>query len=741
MNQLQDLMDYTFVSKYAQHRKEDKRRETYKEAIGRNRSMMLEKYKDFGIESEINFAYDAVEDGLCVGSQRALQFAGPAILKKHARIYNCSGTYCNRPEVFKETMFLLLAGTGCGLSVQKHHVNCLPEFRKAPKTQDVVFTIQDSIEGWADSIDALINCYFSTDSQWEGTRVRFVYDQIRPEGSEFSHGVGKAPGPDPLERAHKKIVALLEACLERGQTRLRPVDAYDILMHIANAVLAGGIRRSALIIIFSHDDVEMMNAKTGNWFKDNPQRARSNNSALLLRGVVTKEEFTTIFNACKQFGEPGFFWANSTEVMCNPCLEIIFYCYDTTVEGWKETPEYSGWQCCNLTSNNGGKIKTIQDFIRAVTASTIIGTLQAGFTDFAYLGKRTENIVRREALLGVSITGMMENPKILLDPKNQRDMAELAKKVNKVLADKIGINPAARITCIKPEGSTSSMLGTTSGIHPQHSKRFIRRVQTNKTEGPLVFYKGLNPYAVEESVWSESKSDDVVAFACISKDGTLFKKDMGAIKFLDMVKSSQVNWVNHGRNIDLCTKPYLQHNVSNTTVVKPEEWDIVRDYIFDNQEYFTGISLLSSSGDNDYDQAPFTEVLTLEEIIDKYGDGALFTSGLIEDAFRLWGNLWRACNAALGMEDFTIVHQNSYNEARMAEKVGWTKRLEKFAKTYIKKGDIKTATYLLKDIYNYKFFLDLQKKHKKVDYTKMVEENNTTMGTKELACAGGACSI
>ncbi len=741
MNQIQDLMDYTFVSKYAGYKKDEKRRETYKEASLRSKQMHLQKYAGCGIEQELEFAYEAVDDLLCVGSQRNLQFAGPAVLKHNARSYNCAGVYCNRARVFQEAMYLLLCGTGVGMSVQKHHVAHLPNFRSTPKTKDQIYIIDDSIEGWAESIGYIINTYFDTHPDFDGYKIHFDYSKIRPKGSAFSHGCGTAPGPDPLERAHKKIVGHLDRCIANGQTALRPIDAYDILMYIADAVLSGGIRRSATIIIFSHDDEEMMMAKTGTWYKDNPQRARSNNSAALLRGKVTFEEFSKLFEFAKQFGEPGFFWVDSLEVLCNPCLEILFYCYDTTVKGWKESPEYSGWQMCNLTSINGSKIKTKKDFERAVIAATTIGTCQAGYDQFPYLCKTSENIIHREALLGVSITGMMENPDILLNPDIQKEMAQIAKKVNKEIAAKIKINQAARITCIKPEGSTSSMLGTTSGIHPQHSKRFIRRVQSNAMEKPTQYYKNINPMAVEKSVWSENNSDEVVAFACIAGDKVLFKKDVGAIEFLDIVKSTQMNWVTEGRNVEYCTQPFLNHNVSNTTIVKNDEWEDVKKYIYKNQSYFTGISLLADSGDKDYNQAPFTAVFTPEEIVQEYGSGALFTSGLIEEAFRIWGDLWKACDAALGMEDFNIKNINSYNEARVNERKYWVERLNKFAKNYIKNGDVKRATYLLKDIYNNKLFMDLQKKHKKVDYLKMVEEENTTMGTKEVSCQGGACAI
>lgn len=869
LNQVPVLADYTFISRYAQYLPNEKRRETYKEAVNRNKNMNLVKYAGMGIEDEIETAFSAVLDGLCIGSQRNLQFAGPAILNKNARGFNCWGSYCDRPRFFQEAMWILLAGGGVGCSVQKHHIDKLPKFRTTSKTKDLVISIEDSIEGWADSIGSIINSYLNTGLEYDGTKIIFDYSNIRPEGSSFSHGVGTAPGSVPLENAHKKIITLLERCLQNNQTRLRPVDAYDIMMHCSDAVLSGGIRRSASIVIFSLDDDEMMNAKTGDWYVKNPQRGRSNNSVLLLRNLVTRKQFLDILNKTKQFGEPGFFWADSTEAICNPCLsgdtkvltkefghvmitdilgksvsvfdgtlwqttifyetgvdqeilriccgdvyvdvtnnhimilkdgtrlpacfirpgdklltvresglgvseiikqpkaekvyccyvnsnnqftlsnsiivgnclEINFYCYNTTIHGWKESPEYSGWQACNLSSNNGGKIKTKQDFMRAVEASTIIGTLQAGYTNFEYLGKNSEDITKKEALLGVSITGMMENPDILLDPIIQKEATDLMKDVNKRIAKKIGINQAARLSAIKPEGSASAMLGTSSGIHPHHSRKYIRRVQSNKNEQPVNFYKNINPHSVEESVWSANKSDYVVAFACETGKKSIIKSDLSAKQFLEYVKLTQINYVMNGKNAELCAQPWLNNNVSNTCIVKNHEWDDIGDYIFDNKEFFTGVSLLSDTGDKDYDQAPFVAVFTPEELLEKYGNAVLFTSGLIEDAFETFGNLWVACSTALGTgEDLTIKSINHYNEARINNMKRWINRLEKFAKSYLK-NNIKNATYLLKDVYNYKYYIDLQNKYKPVDFEKMVEDTNNTSGSKELACGGGACLL
>lgn len=736
-SQVQALADYTFVSKYAKYVPENKRRETWQECIDRSLNMHIKKY-DAVIEKlqpYIDEAFVAYSNKISVGSQRNLQFAGEAVFRHNARSYNCCGSYVDRLRFFQEAMYNLLCGTGVGFSVQTHHVAKLPELDLREKTEIATYEISDSIEGWADSIGVLVSSYFQNSiyPEYQGKVVKFVYKNIREKGSLFSHGIGRAPGPDPLRNSHEKIRKLLDECVAAGQTRLKPINAYDIVMHSSDAVLSGGIRRSATICIFSVDDEEMMNAKTGNWFIDNPQRGRSNNSALLLKGSTTSDQFKRLIDSTKQFGEPGFYWSDNTEMIPNPCVEIGFYCYDDAGQ--------SGWQFCNLSTINGSKVRTVGDFRKAARAATIIGTLQAGYTDFPYLGEVTERIVRREALLGVSITGMMENPKVLLNGNTQREVASELSVLNREVAAVIGINPAARITCIKPEGSTSCMLGTSSGIHPQHAKRYIRRVQANKMEAPAQYYTNTNPRAVEESSWSANNTDVCISFACEVPDSAIVKNQINAIQMLENVKTTQMNWVAAGCNVDLGTQPWLSHNVSNTVVVQPEEWDAVENYIYDNRQYFAGVSLIGSSGDKDYTQAPFTEVFTPEEIVNIYGNASLFASGIIEDAMMVYGDLWKACASVLGYgENLDEKKLLEHEENHRQQKLNWNARVKKFAKKYYG-GDVKKVTYLLKDVYNWKLWYDITKEHKKVDYTELVEEHNTTKGTQEIACAGGVCLI
>lgn len=745
------LQEYTYISKYARYNKEAKRRETWNEACERVKAMHLVKYTDRiaafpELKEEIDWAFEMVRQRRVLGSQRCLQFGGKPVLKKNARAYNCTVSYCDRIRFFQEAFWLLLCGCGVGFSVQKHHIAKLPEFcsHKLAGLSKVKkrFLIPDSIEGWSDSLGILLASYLphSEFSDYTGFVIEFDYSLIRPAGSFISSGTGKAPGPEPLRKALELIRGLLSDCVKKGQRHLRPIDAYDIIMHASDAVLSGGVRRSATICIFSLDDQEMVTAKTGNWFTENPQRGRSNNSALLLRDKTTKAEFKGLMKSVQEFGEPGFVWADSTESMFNPCVEINLYPQDE--DG------VSGWAFCNLCEINGRKVKSKEDWEKAARAGAILGSLQAGYTDFDYLGKVSENIARREALLGVSITGMMDNPEILFDPKLQKEMAKLVIDTNEQIAPKLGINSTARATCIKPAGTTSCVLGTASGIHPHHAKRYFRRVQGNTMEAPLQFFKEFNAHAVEKSVWSANGTDEIITFCIEVPDGAKVKNDLDAIKLLEYVKLTQQNWVSAGKVKERCAAPWLTHNVSNTINVRPDEWDAVANFIYENRKFFGGISLLPISGDKDYPQAPMCAVFTPREIVAIYGDGSIMASGLVVDGLKAFeGNLWEACEAVMGLgKPIEAPGPTLYVEDRLESenlyllKIDWIRRAKQFAERYFN-NDIRQMTYCLKDVNNWKTWLDLQREYKEVDYSQMLEETDQTSATREWACAGGTCSI
>ena len=1153
ISQLSDLQEFTFTDRYAQWLPESQRRETWKESTERMRATHLQKFAGLKVEDYINKAMDGQAKQIALGSQRMLQFAGPAVFKHNCRVYNCAALYLDKPFSLAQYWYALLAGTGMGVSVQTHHVAHMPRLSPVVNEEKVVYTIEDSIEGWADSILAIIASQFGVVvkpefESYKSKQLVFDYSKIRPRGAAFSHGVGTAPGPDGLRNGHEKIINLLNNLRTVNQLTLTSVNWYDILMHIADTVLSGGVRRSAVIILFSMDDEGMMQAKTGSWYIENPQRARSNNSAILVRNKVTPEQFSRIFKFSKEFGEPGFIWVDDRDILTNPCFvgdtriltsqgyrrikdlveqtvkvmsdarttagddlslldygvktyasspvkltqknakiikvvtkmghilrvsenhtfptvrgrvtakdlvskdkllipsgessfgsygdfdegfvfglisqsgyiiddvghieiytervtdsekakeivsrfvtkiagkptgfakqnvegtkirisspaiakwlsekygtndtnalreivhdnvfngtkafvsgylqaivyregaifksghkhspsiylriksthenflsdvqlliqqfgipatiyrnrhparkesiagskikynisasheinvgksgcllwlhqigllgsqyktlealmnsvreskphnffdtvesvsedgtedvycleqpetnsliangvvtgncsEISFFAYDTTKEDWQRTPEYSGVQMCNLSTINGKLIKTAEDFYYAVELATIQGTLQAAYNDFSYLGQTTNNIVQREALLGVSITGIMENPDVLLNPEVLQKGAEIAKRVNAELAAKIGINPAARICCIKPEGTTSTVLGTSAGVHPFHAKSFIRRVQVNKDSPVGRFYKTHNPHAVEESVWSANGTDYSFKFYCEVDDKALTKAKMTALQLLDNVKMIQQNWVIPGASPELCTLPCnTSQKVSNTINVEMHEWEDVEKFIYDNRQYLSGVSVLGASGDKDYNQAPFCEVLTETQIVEKYGKSALFTSGLIEQAEAAFGSLWLACDALLGRsgiitkqalkeqisKDYTNNNFDKWAEIGLHPRIQddklqnyledtvdnwyakneWFERCHRFMfKHYGRKADLQQFIYMLKDVAMLYEAINLSRNHSKVDYTTLVETKNSTAGSQEVACAGGACLI
>lgn len=748
------LQEYTRVAKYARYLPEKKRRETWNEQVDRVFNMHGVQFENVmgKLKPYFEQAKSAVKKRIVLGSQRALQFGGQALLDQNPKMFNCSFSHINRVRAFQEAMYLLLCGCGVGFSVQRHHIAQLPDI--APRNgEERTFVIPDTIEGWADAIGVLMSSYFVKTSyefkEWQGVKVKFDYSLIRPEGAIIKSSGHKAPGHKGLEQSINKIEALFERELNKGFTRLRPIDAYDIMMHSSDAVLSGGVRRSATICLFSPDDADMCSAKTGAWFYENPQRGRSNNSAVLLRDKTSVDQWNAVFESVRQFGEPGFIWTDDLEIGYNPCCEIGLDSIDKKGN--------HGFAFCNLTEINGRKMTSEEAFYEACTASAILGTMQASYTKMPYMFDGevgynvTEEIAKDEALLGCSITGVQDNPNILLNPEILRKGAELIKKVNEEVANIIGINTASRTTTIKPAGTTSLLLGSASGIHPHHAKRYFRRVQANVTETTLQFFEMFNSEAVQQSVWSNNGTDKVISFLCEVPEGARMKNDRPALKLLEDVKNVQQNWVVEGTRHERSKLKNITHNVSNTINVKDNEWDSVREYIYENRQWFAGISLLSMSGDLDYPQAPLQAVHTPTAIAKKYGDGSMMASGLIVDGLRVFNdNLWNACDVVVWkttpLTDFPEDQQSwiqSTIDGLTPEQNDWVRRVVKFAKNY-SEGNIRKTAYMLKEVHSWKVWCDLKRSYQDVPWDQMFEDRQESKNASDdvaTACSGGACEI
>lgn len=640
------LQDFIAISRYARYAPEKRRRETWAEAVQRVRDMHLAHYEDRALadgaraaleagdvspaelaaialpttlHDGVRAAFAAVERREVLPSMRSLQFGGEAILTKHARVYNCAFTYIDRIEAFRETLYLLLCGCGVGFSVQKHHVAKLPPLapRPAEDAPRETFLIPDTIEGWADALHALMMAAV------EGRAVTFDYSLIRPEGSPLRTSGGKAPGPEPLFHSLTRIEKIVRGAAGRA---LRPIEAYDILMWAAKAVLSGGVRRSATICLFSVDDAEMAAAKTGNWFEENPQRTASNNSAVIVRARASREQFDRLFEAQKEFGEPGFYFVENEEYGANPCVEIGLHPRVTLDPAaiarlrelghtgeLREGDVLTGVQFCNLTTISAAAAETRERFLQLCAHAALIGTLQAGYTEFDYLSPVSRLITEREALLGVSLCGVLDRPDVLLDAGVLRAGAAVVKAVNAIVARALGIQPAARTTCVKPEGTASLLLGTSSGLHPHHAQRYFRRVQANVHDPIFVHFRRTNPHMAEPSVYDPNGRTEVITFPVEGPDFGIYREDLSAVKHLEYVRLVQENWVQAGRRHERFS-PGLHHNVSCTISVRAPEWPAVADYIWNHRHSFTGVALLQECGDKLYAQAPREAVATPDDI-------------------------------------------------------------------------------------------------------------------------------
>jgi len=574
MNITQEILsDIVVYNKYAKYLPIKQRRETWEELVTRNKEMHQSKFPK--LKEEIEEVYELVYNKKVLPSMRSLQFAGKPIDINNSRIFNCSYLPIDDWRSFSEVMFLLLSGCGVGYSVQKHHVEKLPEIRIPKKTRR--FLVGDSIEGWADSVKVLLKSYFGITT----ARPIFDFRDIRPKGAELITVGGKAPGPEPLKECLFQIQKVLDR-KEDGE-QLTPIEAHDIICHIADAVLSGGIRRAALISLFDLHDNEMLTAKHGAWWELNPQRGRANNSAVVIRSKVRKKDFFELWDkiVASNSGEPGIYFSNDKDWGTNPCCEIAL----------------RPFQFCNLTEINVSNIESQEDLNKRVAAGAFLGTLQASYTDFHYLRSVWQKTTEKDALVGVGMTGIGSGKVLEFDLE---EAAKYAKAANEDLAKIIGINKAARVTTVKPSGTSSLVLGTSSGIHAWHNDFYIRRMRLGKNEALYQYLAQNHPELVEDDFFKPDLQA-VVSVPQKAPDGAIYRTE-SAMDLLERTKKFNMEWVKQGHR-----KGANTNNVSATISVKQDEWDSVGEWMWKNKNTFNGLSVLPYDNGS-YTQAPFEDI-------------------------------------------------------------------------------------------------------------------------------------
>ena len=608
------LSDITVYTKYAKYKPELQRRETWEELVDRNMKMHIDKYPH--LKDDIESVYkNYVYTKKVLPSMRSLQFGGRAIELNNARIYNCAFLPIDDIRSFSETMFLLLGGTGVGYSVQNHHIDKLPEIRKPNYDRNKRYVVQDSIIGWADAIKTLFKSYTGSIS----SHIEFDLSDIRPKGALLVTAGGKAPGPEPLRIALVKIEAILRE--KENGSKLTDIECHDIQCHIADAVLAGGIRRAAMISLFDLDSDAMLNCKAGNWWENNPQRGRANNSVTLLRHKIDKKTFDKVWERIEASGsgEPGIYLTNDRDWGTNPCCEIALRPY----------------QFCNLVEINAANIESQQDLNERSRAASFIATLQASYTDFHYLRDIWRKNTEKDALLGVSMTGIASDSNLEL---NFEEASTIVKEQNKLLAEELGINIAARTTAVKPAGTTSLVVGSSSGIHAWHAPYYLRRMRVGKNEAIYTFLQIYHPELIEDEYFSPNTTA-VITVPQKAPEGAITRTE-STLDLLERVKLISRDWVKSGH-----IKGQNTHNVSCTVSVRPDEWKIVGEWMWVNKEYYNGLSVLPYDGGT-YKQTPFEDCTkeTYDKLMETLKDVDLTKVVELQDDTILGDNI--ACGSA-----------------------------------------------------------------------------------------------
>lgn len=724
------LGEYVLYDRYAHYVPAKGRRETWEEIVERVLNMHHEHYQQRGVDVShyLDELRQPLRDRDILGSQRTLQFGGPAVLAHHARAYNCAFTLVDRLDVFSESMYASLCGCGVGFSVQQQHVAKLPPLVDPGEPQEILL-VEDSIEGWADAVHQAVTAFHG------GRHYQLDFSRIRPQGAPiyagFPYPIASAPGPEPLMRCIERIRRICRGALAAGGEQLATIDAYDIMCAIGDAAVSGGVRRSAMTALFSLDDADMMNAKTGDWWRVAPFRARTNNSVALLREEVTQEQLRGIMDATRQWGEPGFALLDDLDTGYNPCYEIGLQ-PRIEVEENGALIDATGWALCNLSTINGRRCKSAEQFEEAAREAAILGTLQAGYTDFGYLdipaagpSGVTKAIAERDALLGVSITGFCDSPRVLLNRDNLQVGAEAVLQANEEVAEALGINQAARATCVKPEGSASLLLGTAAGIHAHHAPTYLRRVRARRDNPIAQAYMAANPYAWEDD--AEKPEDHIVLdFVRTAPITSYVRDDKTWRDVLDDCELVETHWV------DPTHRRGPRHNVSVTVTVPEGDWVAVADTIYRKRAALAAVSCLGEYGELDYRQAPHATILPCFDLVREYGPPAVFASGLIVDAIAAWRvtdkadstALWDAIDAACGA-----------NEAILSpEQADWLRRYRQFSARY--EIDPRPLRDLLRRVHLLHQATRVQATAQKVDYTQ-VPGTLTVAG----ACDGPRCEI
>jgi len=635
---LPTVKDFIFKTGYARWNPEEEISESFEECLDRLVQMYIRRFPD--LREQIIWARERVTEGLVLPALRSLQYGGSAIEQNHVRMYNTWGTHVDRPEVFGEAFFILLSGGGIGFSVQFQHVAALPVI---PALQDeVIHKVQDSAQGWGQALTQLIL------GRYRGIRVILDTQELRPSGTQDPVSGDYLAGPIPLLQLQNQVHTLFDQATNR---KLRPIECYDLFCYVANAVVAEHNGRSAMLALFSAEDTEMLEAKTGNWYETHPWRQRSNNSAVLLRGNADRQTYDRVFKYCREWGEPGIYWTNDLDACSNSCVEAGFYPVLTlnqnqaNILGRQGGERVSGWQGCTLSEINGAALQNQEDFIVAAKAATIFNTLQATYTEIQdSLGWVSRWLCERDALIGVGITGMMDNPSITLNPDYQTKVAFAVAQTNRQIAEKLGIRAALRTTLVKPSGKSALLFGGVSaGIHPRHASKYFMRFSPKQYHPAYQSFKREYPHLI-----LGKGSQERVTFAIEAPKGALVRDELSAIEFLKIAKSTLLNWVHPGSADEHSP---ISHNVSMTVSVHDDEWQEVSEFLWEHQDIFGGVALMSYFGDIKHPLSPFQKLMDHE-------DGEVW-----QDLFEKMGNNFSKTSFIKLEKKYKLQYEQEFNQA------------------------------------------------------------------------------